>query len=33
MEGVKDVRQLDATHLHWVVEHDGRAGCVGRMTP
>jgi uncharacterized membrane protein len=24
MEGVKLVRQLDATHLHWVVEHDGR---------
>ena len=24
MEGVKDVRQLDATHLHWVVEHKGR---------
>jgi uncharacterized membrane protein len=24
MEGVKDVRQLDDTHLHWVVEVAGR---------
>jgi uncharacterized membrane protein len=24
MEGVKEVRQLDDTHLHWVVEHNGR---------
>jgi uncharacterized membrane protein len=24
MEGVKEVRQLDDTHLHWVVEHSGR---------
>jgi uncharacterized membrane protein len=24
MEGVNEVRQLDDTHLHWVVEHDGR---------
>jgi uncharacterized membrane protein len=23
MEGVKEVRQLDDTHLHWVVEHKG----------
>ena len=25
MEGVKEVRQLDDTHLHWVVEHNGQA--------
>jgi uncharacterized membrane protein len=24
MEGVRDVRQLDDTHLRWVVEHNGR---------
>ena len=24
MEGVKEVRQLDDTHLHWVVEHKGQ---------
>ena len=24
MEGVKQVRQLDDSHLHWVVEHNGR---------
>jgi len=24
MEGVKEVRQLDDTHLHWVVEHNGQ---------
>ena len=24
MEGVKEVRQLDDTHLHWVVEHRGK---------
>ena len=24
MEGVKEIRQLDDTHLHWVVEHNGR---------
>ena len=24
MEGVKEVRQLDDTHLHWVIEHNGR---------
>ena len=24
MEGVKEVRQIDDTHLHWVVEHNGR---------
>jgi uncharacterized membrane protein len=24
MEGVKEVRQLDDTRLHWVVEHNGR---------
>jgi len=24
MDGVTDVRQLDDTHLHWVVEHKGR---------
>src|SRR5579884_2171776 len=24
MEGVEEVRQLDDTHLHWVVEHNGR---------
>jgi uncharacterized membrane protein len=23
MEGVEEVRQLDDTHLHWVVSHDG----------
>ena len=24
MEGVKQIRQLDDTHLHWVVEHNGQ---------
>lgn len=24
MEGVKEIRQLDDTRLHWVVEHNGR---------
>ena len=24
MDGVKEVRQLDDTHLHWVIELDGR---------
>lgn len=24
MEGVDEVRQLDATHLHWVVSHKGQ---------
>jgi uncharacterized membrane protein len=24
MEGVEEVRQLDDTHLHWVVEHRGK---------
>ena len=24
MEGVDEVRQLDATHLHWVVSHKGK---------
>ena len=24
MQGVKEVRQLDDTHLHWVVEHNGQ---------
>jgi uncharacterized membrane protein len=24
MEGVEDVRQLDDTHLHWVVSHNGK---------
>jgi uncharacterized membrane protein len=24
MDGVKDVRQTDDTHLHWIVEHNGR---------
>jgi uncharacterized membrane protein len=24
MDGVKEVRQLDDTHLHWVVEHGGK---------
>ena len=24
MDGVKDVRHLDDTHLHWVVEHNGQ---------
>jgi uncharacterized membrane protein len=24
MDGIKEVRQLDDTHLHWVVEHNGR---------
>ena len=23
MEGVKSIRQLDDTHLHWVIEHNG----------
>lgn len=25
MEGVKQVKQLDDTHLHWVVEHRGKS--------
>jgi uncharacterized membrane protein len=24
MDGVEEVRQLDATHLHWVVSHQGK---------
>jgi uncharacterized membrane protein len=24
MDGVKEVRQIDETHLHWVVEHNGQ---------
>jgi uncharacterized membrane protein len=24
MDGVKEIRQLDDTHLHWVVSHDGK---------
>jgi uncharacterized membrane protein len=24
MDGVKEVRQIDDTHLHWVVEHNGQ---------
>jgi uncharacterized membrane protein len=24
MEGVKEIRQLDDAHLHWVVEHSGK---------